>query len=229
MLYKKVCNFALFLTAIFVFFTWSWVSTINISMFNNKILQSIIEYLFRYIFAYGFFNIIVFVSVNILMRLKFIKRIIFGSSYFEGRWIGYYISPIHKTPVVFFKIITQTIERIYIKSYAYNMNDKSQIGTWHSNSEVTIDIEKSEISYFYEYIGVSENEQIHGIHRGGFFKKGILGNPFKINGYGYNFQSNTNIPTKIIKVDNTVVMKSDDDSKLLQKALQFYNDEKSTE
>ena len=99
MIYQKICNCALFMTSIFVFITWSLIDTIDFSNFDNIISEIIAGYIIKFVLAFGFFNSIVLVTVYFFDKIPFMKKIIFGSSFFEGVWVGYYT--VEDTHVIF--------------------------------------------------------------------------------------------------------------------------------
>ena len=154
MFYRKICNIALILTSIFVFYTWSFTNSVNFPYFENKILV----YFLNFVSAFGIFRLVVFIAVNILERIKLVKKIIFGSSYFEGTWVGYYFSPYDNKLVIFYQTIFQTIEDVNIFTRAYNEEDMSYRGIWTSISTVSIKPIESEMSYLFKFVGSTQKD-----------------------------------------------------------------------
>ncbi|MCL2243661.1 MAG: hypothetical protein FWC03_04245 [Treponema sp.] len=224
MLHRKIYNIALIVTSIFVFFTWSLTNTINLPFFENRVIL----YLVNFASSFGFFKLFVIITTYILERITFVKKIIFGSSYFEGIWIGYYTSPTDGKTRIFFQIIDQTIDDVNIFSRSFIL-DKTYRGSWKSTNDVSINPKKSELSYMYEFDGVDTTDHTHGMFIGSFCKKGILKTPFSMTGNAFNYYSKVKIRTELIKVSNSTVLKDYDKdydkNKLLEKALKFYKDE----
>jgi len=225
MIYKKICNGALFVTSIFVFVTWSWIDISNLGYFDNKIITTIIEMVLKFISAFGFFSIIVSITAYILVKIPLLKKIIFGSSYFEGRWVGYYVAPSDNAHVIFYHIIEQNIDYTNISTWSYNVSDMSFRGLWDTTSEVSINIKKSEMSYLYEFDGINPSKHTHGMFTGKYFKEGIFKIPCRMTGHGYNSESHTKFLTETRKISHSTIMNNNDKSRFLQEAHDFYNNE----
>jgi hypothetical protein len=208
--------------------TWKLTETIDFSRINNIAIQDSIIFLINFISAYGFFNVFVSLIAGILERCQLVKKIILGSSYLEGTWVGYYFTP-ENTPIVFFQIIEQNTEQIHILTEAYYENKRNRC-KWYSISEVSIDTLRSTLNYLYDVDMINKNEQDNSRSLGLFIstfhkkKNGFLKYPCRINGYAFNLNSQTKLKTVQIKYsDSTYInLEEGDINRLIQKAMDFY-------
>lgn len=217
---KRICNIALLITSILVYVMWSSLAVCA----SNLPHSVLINFLLFFIVGYGFFHLCVSLTKCVLEKSETIKRIIFGSSYLEGTWIGYYIWE-DKTPVIFFQIIEQNIDYIYVLTEAYHL-DKSLRCTWHSISDVSVDARHSSLLYLYQVDSIGKNTCLNGLFISKYLKRRWLcciNNPFRIHGYAFNLNSSIKTKTVQVKTSNNVIIRSDADiGELLQKALEFY-------
>jgi hypothetical protein len=206
-----------------VFLIWPLINSIDTTGINNQFLQVAVAPLIGFISAFGFFSILASSIVYLLGKWRFLKKIIFSSTYFDGRWIGYYLSA-DGTPVVFFQIIEQSIDSIHITTEAYHLN-KSYRCCWQSISEVSIDSRKSSFSYLYDVDVIYKNEISRGLFTAHYYKKGrIIKTPCRIHGHAFNLTAPKKMRTHQVKESDkiTIDLKQDDINKLLEKAIMFY-------
>ncbi|MCL2211374.1 MAG: hypothetical protein FWB95_05575 [Treponema sp.] len=225
MLYKKIFYLALLITSVLVFFTWSIIDNSNfLIMSDNVYLQMLFKILTSLILAYLFFYSIASFVIYLLNRLKKIKKFIFRSIYFEGTWIGFYRTK-DNNPIVYFQIIEQDIEHMHIYGEAYYLNMNLRC-SWHSTSEVTIEIKNATLSYLTDIELDINKVHIPGFFISTFFKKGIREIPWRIKGTSTSL-NNTNVSIEQIKVsDKTDILKCiDDKTKLLQEAIKTFQDD----
>jgi hypothetical protein len=246
MLYKKICNSAILVTSILVFITWKGLIKTELPIsdlpFLKYVNQDVLKFVIGYFMAYGFFNFIVFFTINILIKITIEKKIILGSFYFEGTWIGYYFGPekvydssdnvsyaARKVPVIFFQTIQQNIDEIIISNTeAYHKGDdnlyKTHRCSWHSISNVSISSSGSLLSYLYHATSIQADDDLTlGLFTGTFHRKGIFNNPCRIQGQAFNTYSKKYIKTLQIKEKNSIKITSEEEvKKLLEKAIEFY-------
>jgi len=218
MMYRKICNIALLVTSFFVFITWTLTNEISISHDYNGMFSQIIIFVINFASAFGFFRIFVSLTIYILERLKIAKKAIFASSFFEGRWVGYYVSPENNKPIVFFQIIEQSIDVVHILSEDYNVDDSNSYrGVWKSEGDVSIASKKSSLSYLYNFDSTTPNSVTFGMFNATFHKKGILSIPCIINGHAFNLHSKTKFRVQQIKVSDSIVMGGNDKKNFYKK------------
>jgi len=221
MLYKRIYSIAVFLTSIFAFFIW-WSLT---DIVNDLIPSYILKFLVFTTSTFGFFKIFVSAMALFIERIQCAKKIILSSSYFEGIWVGYYYTPIDDKPVLFYQIITQTIECVDIETKAYNVEGMKERGFWKSIDKVYINPRNPKFSYQY-YFDSNSDESMNT--RGAFtatilHESEKLSIPCKMEGYAFNHYSRKKIEMKQIKVSDRTAIEHDKEEKLKQDALNFYN------
>jgi hypothetical protein len=218
MYYKKICNIALFGTSIFVFVIWSLFQNIDISKIGIEKVQYIVKIIFTMIYAYGFFNLSVHVLIKLLIKIPLVKKIIYGSSYIEGTWIGYYFNM--NNPYLCSLHITQTIEKTNIMSKAYYLNNSIR-GHWDSKSDVTIEKSNNLLSFLYEVKLSDLNASYDGMAQLFLQIKGMLKNPYKMDGFAYNLKSRIKLPMYLMKISDYQNPEIDEDE-LVIKAKEYY-------
>ena len=218
MLYRKIFNLALFVTSIFAFFV-AWPLVINLPYHNE-----FVQFLAFFVSASGFFNIFTSLAVYILEKIPVVKKTIFGLSYFEGKWIGYYAKQ-GKRPYIFYVVMGQTLEHTHFSASIYSVENKRHKGVWKSTGEVTINPLASEMSFLYEINMLSEKTPRHGLFQATFYKKGIFKTPWRIKGFAVTPVSGIKNKVEMKKVSNSSLVKDGDEEKLLQEALEFCKDE----
>ncbi|MDR0437125.1 MAG: hypothetical protein LBH22_02345 [Bacteroidales bacterium] len=227
MYYKRICNIALFVTSIVVFYVWTTIgyllgnvdeaSLYGLSKYSTQLLIS-------FICAYGFFHFFVTLTIKVLEKSVIVKRIVFGSSYLEGTWVGYYFSP-PNIPVIFVQKIEQGTDHTHISSDSYHL-DLGFRCKWQSISEVSIDIKKSSLLYMYEVESIDKKTRAHGLCVLEFLQKKysmIRRNPHRLSGYVFNTGTATRINILLVKIsDDTCISSEEEQHKLILAALDFY-------
>jgi hypothetical protein len=223
MYYEKICNVALVVTSIVVFFIWQFVNTINFPDYFYPQIQPMIKTFINLIFAYGFFNSFIFLFKKLLEALTPIKKIIYGESYIEGTWIGYYF--VENNVFLIYAKIQQAIGGININGKAVYMDKKTTRCLWNSSSYVTIDRPNNKVSFMYEVQSMDDN----GIYKGIFEldleeKRGLLNNPFRMHGYAFNLHSKQKIEIKLERLgkSNSKNKNGHDEEILFNKVLEIY-------
>jgi len=242
--YKRIYNIALFSTSILIFIIWSIIIPV-IKTFNigSVLIENMIRFLISSVFAYGSFHAIVLLIVGLLKRVMFVKRLIFGPSYIEGTWIGYYFAGKNNIPVIFFQIIKQDIDEIHILSQCYH-TDKTYRCAYNSIGEVSIEPSSSSFRFLYNVDRIDKKEVHYGmvISKLQFEKRRFSKFPCRITGYSYylgvhqkQFVVQTKYSDSIFinsKLDYkeskyNFLISSEQTAELIQKALDFYNKEKN--
>jgi hypothetical protein len=118
MIYKKINNVSIFLTALVSYGIWYLFNPVTI--LNNDILQKAIKIIISSVFSFGFFSIIVPALSWIINKCKFIKKIVFSANYIEGVWIGFFIN--RKGVALTIQRIEQTSDEVSIfgETFKYN-------------------------------------------------------------------------------------------------------------
>jgi hypothetical protein len=208
----------------FVFIIWSWTSSIDVPYIQNEIIQFIVIYVINFISAFGFFSIFVSIARYLLEKPSVVKKKILGSSYFEGIWVGHYIGPGDKKPVIFYQIIEQAIDGAHISSYAYNVEDMSYRGSWEADF-VLIDPRRLAL-FFYPYQWTGLERKADGQMKATSIQR--KGSPYRIDSNAFNMESKNLFRSEQIKISDKIVMNDNDKNRILQRALKFYNDNSVT-
>ena len=220
MIYKKIYSFTLAITGVLVFFVLPWMNEL-ISPFIPSLAISFIEFFS----AYGFFRLFTNFMLKTIDRSSVLKRMFFSSSYFEGMWVGYYVVPVDKKHVIFFKKIEQSVEKINLVVHAYHVNDGSFRGKWKNNGGIFIDHEEMELSYLYDFSAVNSfdtgksNPNSSGTFVANYFRQGLFKSPHRLVGIASNFVTQDKFQVEMKKVYN---VKEDDIEQLKKAAREFY-------
>ncbi|GBU28067.1 hypothetical protein R84B8_01625 [Treponema sp. R8-4-B8] len=123
MIYKKINNWSIFLTALVSYGIWYLINPVTI--FNNNIFQLPLKIIISTVFSFGFFSIIVPVLNWLINKHKFIKRIFFGTNYIEGVWIGFFINK--KGVALTIQQIEQTSDEVSVYGQTFKYNNGNPI------------------------------------------------------------------------------------------------------
>jgi len=125
---KKVYNISLIATSVFAFIAWTLTQSIKHEVIEHEILRHSVIALLNFVLAFGFFNMFAKIIISLSNRIKWVKRLILGSSYIEGVWVGYtFVEEEGEdtfTPRYTTFMIEQSIDDIVItvKSHAENLS-----------------------------------------------------------------------------------------------------------
>src|SRR5665647_314940 len=78
----RLHSIALSITTLIVFYLWRLISTVAVEYPNLKILIAVL-------ISIGIFRLVLTFFKDVLMKIRFIKKWIFGPSYLEGVWVGF--------------------------------------------------------------------------------------------------------------------------------------------
>jgi|GEM_PF-2575931 len=118
---KKIYNISLIATSIFAFITWNITQFIDPSIFGSEIVRHTATALINLILAYGFFHGSASIIILLSNRFVKVKKLILGSSFIEGVWVGYTLGKMDGSdPRYIVQKIEQTIDSIIINVRSYN-------------------------------------------------------------------------------------------------------------
>jgi len=220
---KKIYNFSLLITSAFVYFVWSLTKQIDLNFINNVVIQKTVEIAIDFILAFGFFHLCANIIVALSSNISFLKRIILGSSYIEGIWVGYYLLDNEsegKKTILYIEQIEQTLDDITLVAEAYYYDDRKPRCIWN---DVTAKIDKHNNSLIY-VINVSFFHETPATNSGVTYyrmqNKGRSSSPEKFIGYSMNIGNQKKETIKAIKVSK--IPHSFSTQQLLDKAMEFY-------
>ena len=213
-----------------MFSIWAWLNWLPTDSDETK-LSSTQQWTIGFVVAYGFFHLFACLTAKLLENIHIIKRIVFGSSYFEGTWVGYYFAK-DNVPAIIVQKMEQSIDCMHISAIVY-YDDKTPKRKWKSIGKVSVDTDTSSLLYMYEsntiYKDYKNEQELekktleHGFGVFEFQQKPFLWffrNPCRLIGYT---RSRKKVNVVLTKVSDNVCINSEDDvHEFVQKALNFY-------
>ena len=219
--YKRVCNIAILMTSILVFLVWTLISYINFARFNiTGLWVYVINFAITFIVAFGFFNLFTIAITKLLYGVTWIKKIMLGTSYIEGTWVGYYLSTSNNINLCYVTIEQSIESPTIINGFSFSVRGAYK-NRWNSNGEVSIDLTKNTLSFLYEISLLNDdiprigfvNYRIHGKRR---FK-----NPYLITGEAFS-PGTSKMHTSFKKYSDKAT--DTDPKKLISMAREHYNE-----
>jgi len=195
MIYKRIYNWSVFLTALASFGVWNLVNLIETITGLDDNLLLIIKFVVGAFFSYGFFTGIVSTLYWLIEEFKPIKKLFFASSYIEGVWL---CSVITKDNELGFTVhqIEQTSDEIsiYGQKFDYNNGNPISVGSL-SSTGATFD-NKKHLNFTY----TSYNREVTnaGFASFQFTSRGKKA-PDEFNGFNANYSTNEKRIMKSIK------------------------------
>jgi hypothetical protein len=158
---KKIYNISLASTSIFVFLTWNFTARIDPNIFQNTATHITVTTTINLVLAYGFFHALANIIIYFSNKSTYIKKLILGSSYIEGIWIGYSISSLEGNDSLRYivKEINQDMENIVITARSYDMH--LELRTTAVSKIALIYMEKRSLIF------ITESRRYKGILLGG--------------------------------------------------------------
>jgi hypothetical protein len=211
----KLHSIVLGLTTLIVFYLWEIVSSLAIKYPDLKIPVAAI-------ISIGLYQTILTIIKFVFMRIRFIKKLIFGSSYLEGIWIGFFIGKSDKERF-FIETFEQDFNSITIRGQGYR-DSEGYYGSWTSQN-VHFDVRKGSISYMYETDAIKNSFINPGLAIFTIDRKSINSPPHRLKG----FSSDLYHPKKLKSLERKISDVPDvkDVNFALQQAKLFYEENKS--
>ncbi|GHU44323.1 hypothetical protein FACS1894111_11400 [Clostridia bacterium] len=149
---KKINSISVTATAVIVFVTWKIIDDIDLSIIQNKSLQFIVKIFIEAVFATGFFNLVIEGVTYLSNKVNWLKKIVLGSSYIDGVWVGFYRrsrkegDPLE--PIIFYERVEQTVNLVSFTGRACYLKDWS-FRSRYTGESVTFYNENSTIVYIF--------------------------------------------------------------------------------
>jgi len=216
--YKRICNIAILMASFLVFIVWSIINGIDFSVYNLQGFWAYgINFFISFISAYGFFNLFTSLITKSLHKITWVKRLILGSAYIEGIWIGYYTAP-HRHYLCYV-IVEQGIDKSTdISGFSFSV-DKELKNIWNSDGEVSID--KNSMRFQYVLTSTNDNANYDGFVKYTLHEKRQLKNPCLISGSAFNLETPMKIHAELKKSSHKPI--NYERETLIAEALAFYN------
>lgn len=196
MFYKRIYSLSIAITSIFVYFIWNLTAKIEIQQIQSRALYHIVIWLMDFILAFGFFELVLKFITELLKRFHVVKRFVFGASYVEGIWAGYYEN--NRKIIYFVEQIEQDLEHTNVSGKGYT-EDYSCIGTWKSKS-VMINEREGTMECIYESDDHDGNVIKKGTSYFTFNRRDGKSPPHSLRGYSIEIDNAVKIPSKEKKV-----------------------------
>ena len=137
--YEKLRTIVFTITTAMLFFIWGLLSDfIKSNLFWGISLSGII--------SLGTYRFILKLAEMIMIKCKFIKKLVFGNKYLEGIWVGVYIAE-DDNPRFYYECFEQDFSGLIIRGTCFN-EDGTYKGSWISDN-VYINEKTGTITYTY--------------------------------------------------------------------------------
>ncbi len=137
--YEKMRTFVFAITTAILFFIWTISSDfVKSNLFLGIPLSGII--------SLGTYRVILKLAEFVIIKNKYIKKLVLGNKYLEGIWVGVYIAE-DNTPRFYYECFEQDFSGLVIRGTCFN-EDGTYKGSWVSN-DVYIDGNAGTITYTY--------------------------------------------------------------------------------
>ncbi|MCM1234176.1 MAG: hypothetical protein NC489_29075 [Ruminococcus flavefaciens] len=143
----KIHSISFALSSVIVYNLGKYLYTIQTQSYIINFLVTFLLSLSFYKMVYNFFLII-------CKKIRIVRKIVLGKSYFEGFWIGYYT--VNSNVEFYYEFFEQDLEELTIKGKAFNINKKIT-GEW-TITNPTINVSNSKFTYYYEMDVASSND-----------------------------------------------------------------------
>lgn len=159
---------------------------------------------------------------NVFLTSSYVKKRLFGSSYLEGLWVGYYKGSDDKLQF-YIESFEQDFDGLVIGGRCFH-EDKSFKGTWTSE-RVIIDAEKGKIAYTYVTEMIHNSYKNQGLAEFVFDRENKRESPKRIVG----FSSDVFSEKKVMSIEEKIIVKKKlTESELLERAIEVYKNNERT-
>lgn len=139
----KFNSIVISITTVIMYSLWALLSENIYSSIQVKIITVLISYFT----SLGFYKSIFWLLSFILHKSKWFKKVIYGSYYLEGIWVGFFIGKDSKVRY-FYEVFEQSLEEIIITGKAFREDD-SILCIWKAKDPV-FDVNLGKMTYYYE-------------------------------------------------------------------------------
>jgi len=202
------------LTTAFLFFCWGLISSIILSNPAYGVLLGIV-------ISLGSYRLILKTIETAMLKIKPLKKLVFGNTYLEGKWVGCYLG-LDKEPKLYIEYFEQSFDGLVIRGFCYN-SDNTYKGTWLSNKAI-INEENGTLSYTYETDMIGSTHKNQGLAIFNFERESKNKAPLKLRGFSSDIFTSQKLVSLEIKVEKNKMVLSD--MELLQEALKLYENNK---
>jgi len=188
----KFNTIVLTITSIIVFYLLGVISNITESHPNFKIPLAALS-------TVGVYNIFVFILKILILRIRFIKKLVFGAYYLEGVWVGFFIGESNKERY-YIETFEQDFDSLVIRGKAFK-EDKGYFASWISESS-NIDAKKGILNYTYQTNPIKNTFINSGLANFEFERKRIDAAPHKLIGFSSDLYSSKKLKSMEEKIND---------------------------
>jgi len=214
---KRIYNVSLVVTSVFVYVVWGWVSQWGLNNVTDPTVRQTAKIFIDFILAYGFFHFFNGILIMIANNVFWIKKMVLGSTYIEGIWVGYYLN---EDEASFYKArIEQTLDGVYVTGEDY-FDDGELCRIWRSDSLVSINENEHSLTYIFKVKHTTQTAENPGIAYFRLENQGTASRrPTRLSGGTLNFgaqNEETTIATKVASLPSKMTHQQ-----LIKKAKEF--------
>lgn len=171
------------ITTAILFFTWTLLADfIKDHLIFGIPLGAVI--------SLGTYRLILHMVESLISKYNMIKKLVFGNSYLEGVWVGYYFG-IDNKPKFYIEYYEQDLNGLTIRGFTYK-EDGTLKGTWISD-KVFINEDYGTITYTYVTDMIQNTNKNQGLASFNFLRE----NKYKVTDKMVGFSSDIFSPQKL--------------------------------
>lgn len=215
--YDKLRSIVFTITTTSLFFLWTVLMEYSSdNIFINMVIGAVA--------SLGTYRIILKVLETVFIKIRFVKKLVFGAAYLDGIWIGAYIGDDLK-PRYYKECFEQDFNGLIIRGSCYHDNF-SYKGQWVSD-QVYINEKNGTITYTYTTDMIKNSAKNQGLASFNFCRKNRREFPKRMIGFSSDIFSTKKYLSYEWKLDKKEMQLSDEE--LLKLAEKRYFDERKKE
>ncbi len=208
----KMKSIVFTVTTALIFFCWTKLTDlIKENLFFGIPLSAVI--------SLGTYRLVLKLVEVVILKISLIKKWIYGNTYLEGKWIGFYIG-VDEKPRFYLEYYEQDLEGVLIRGWAYNENGTFK-GTWVTD-KVYINKQKGTITYTYETDMINSTNRNQGLASFDFVRNNKKQAPSKMIGFSSDIFMSKKLKSFERKLNKEEIKL--DDSEVLILVKEFYEE-----
>lgn len=201
------------ITTFIMFVLWALLSSTIFTSIKVTLIVTVISYFT----SIGFYRVVFSALSVIATNWIWFKKKIFGSYFFEGTWVGFFIGDDDK-PKYFYEIHEQSLDSFVIHGRSFR-EDGAIHGVWKVSDPV-IDAKHGKLMYYYEADSYRNTFINPGLGSFDFEREEQNSAPIKLIGFSSDlFRPGKLMAFEVKEDDKTII----DHKLLIEKAKKLYN------
>jgi hypothetical protein len=188
-------SIVLSITTLTVFYLWEMLTTITISFPDLKVPVAALT-------SIGIYRLLILLFKALILKIRFLKKWVFGAYYLEGVWIGFFMGKEDKV-TFYIETYEQDFDSITIRGKGFRENEGC-FGSWIAEN-VNINVKKGTLNYIYETDAFSNSFINPGLANFVFERKRINDAPYRLIGFSSDLYS----PKKLKSFEEKLFEKPD--------------------